>query len=82
MFIAIDAFTAFAADDVMVMPFFGMMIDEFVVYFAFEYAVQFLKHLECAIDRRFIDAGHLALNGTDDLFCGQVGIILVYDIHN
>jgi len=82
MFIAIDAFTAFTADDVVMMAFIGVMVDEFIIHLAFEYAVQPLKQLQRAVDRRFIDAGHFTLNGSDDLLSCEVGAGFVYDIQN
>jgi len=54
------------------MPFFGMMIDEFITDFAFEHTPEFLEKLQGAVDGRLVNAGSPGLNIIKDILCGQV----------
>ena len=51
VFIAVCAFATSPAYQVMMMPFFGMVVDESITEFAFEHAAQFLQKLQCPVYR-------------------------------
>jgi hypothetical protein len=66
LFIAGDASAAFFTRQVMVMPFFGMVIDGMPVQFAFKDAIVFFQHFQCPVNRRFIDVRIFFMNEVDD----------------
>jgi hypothetical protein len=72
VFIAVGAFTASPAYQVMMMPLFGVVIDESITEFAFKNATQFLKKLQCPVYRRFVNAGHSGLDMVKDFLSRKV----------
>jgi len=82
VFIAFYTSTARAADEVVVVPFFGMMIDKFIIDFAFKHTPEFLKKLQGAVDGRFVNAGSPGLNIIQDFLCGQVGMRIMNDVQD
>jgi hypothetical protein len=72
VFGAIDGFTALPADQVMVVSFFGVMIDEVVAGFTFDNATQVFKKFQCPVYCGFVYSGHLALDISDNILCYQM----------
>lgn len=69
---AINGFAAFMADQMMVMTFLGMVINEMIILLAFDYAAGFFQNIQSAVDSRFVDSLHLLLDLSDNILGGQV----------
>jgi hypothetical protein len=73
---------AATANQVMVMPFFRMMIDKMVAGLAFQNTSSLLQQLQGPVNGGLIHAGHLFLDAIDDFLSGQMGAGIMDDIHN
>src|SRR5690554_6870545 len=70
--VALYVFTAFPAQQVMVVSFLGMMKDMPVAKFAFKDTPVFLQKVQSPVNSWFIDPRHCGLNMVDNLLCRQV----------
>jgi hypothetical protein len=69
---AIYGLAAFMTDQMMVMAFLGMMIDEMAIHLAFDHAARVFQNIQSAVDSRFVDSPQLLLDFGDDILSGQV----------
>jgi hypothetical protein len=79
---AFERFAASAADQVMVMSFVGVVVDEVIAGFALDDATQALESVQRAVDRGLVDSGHLALHVPDDVLRREMGAGIVEDVSN
>jgi hypothetical protein len=71
-FIAFNTFAAPGAHQVMMVPFFSVVINDMVAGFAFQDTTEMLENIQIAVDGGFIHAGHLFMNMGNYFFRCQV----------
>jgi hypothetical protein len=80
--VAFYAFAARAAYEMVVVPFFGVMIDKFIIDFTFKHASKFFQKLQGTVDGRFVNAGGPGLDVIKDIICGQVCLRIMNDVQD
>jgi hypothetical protein len=70
--IALNCLAAFPADDMVMVPFFGMVIDEPVAHLALVDAPQLFQQFQRAVDGGLVHAGLLGPDPLQDFFTGMV----------
>jgi hypothetical protein len=71
---------AFFTPEVMVMPFFGMMVYGMPVEFAFKDAVVGFQHFQCPVNRRFVDVRIPLMDEADDFFGRNMSAAVMNEI--
>jgi hypothetical protein len=80
VFLAFHGLAALLANQVMVMPFLGMVIYKLAVSFAFINASGFFQQVQRTVYSRFIYTGHLFLYARDNFLRRYVGFGVVDNI--
>jgi hypothetical protein len=81
-FVAIHAFPAFYTNQVMVVPFFRVVVNNTVAGFAFQHTSQMFKNVQVAVNSGLIHAGHLFMDMRDYFFRGQMGLSIMEKIRD
>jgi hypothetical protein len=82
IFFTLNRFPAFLADQMVVMAFFSVVINEMIAGLAFDHTAGFFQGIQGAIDGRFIDARHFGPHLRNNIVRRQVIGGIMNDFHN